>query len=235
MRMTRRVVHFGNFRFEEKTMFRNVLAFAIVMISVSLLTVPPAVNAQSGSRNSVGLSRNGLGSRSSYRPAQQRRSLTAQELAVLQQQAAEQQQTIIAAQRKQALQQVTNNPNSQLNKTQFLAAFKDAKAEFMAIHNGRLGATGRNLNRIFVLRTRDFNRNAGNIKWPRALNAAPHKELTKHVDDIVSGKSEPTQLDAVLQQLNQQLERRVVAKSINIKDYANAKRFVSGLANEAML
>ena len=209
-------------------MSRNVFAVAIVMLSVSLLTVCQQANAQSGSRNSIG-------SRNNFRWAQQQRAITVQDQAALQQQSALQQQANAEALRKQALQQAVSNPNSQLNKNQFLAAFKDAKAEFMAIHNGRRGVTGQNLNRIFVLRTREFNRNAGKIKWPRTLQVAPHKELTKLVDEIVDGKADAAQIDGLLQQLNQQLEKRVVAKSINIKDYATAKRFVSGLANEAML
>ena len=203
-------------------MSRKILAISIAAFSVFLITDCQSVNAQSGSRNNFKLDR-------------KNQIITAEQQRLENQKAVWQQQANVELQRQRTLQQVANNPNSQFNKNQFIAAFKDAKAEFMAIHRGQIVATGRNLNRIYVLRGRDFNRKARSIKWPKALLAEPHKELTEVVDEIVAGKGDATQINVVLKQLNQQLEQRVVAKSINIKDYATAKRFVSGLANEAML
>ena len=233
-------------------MSRNVLTIAIVILSVSLFTFSQEASAQSGSRGGGGgggVSSGGggggsLGSSgvSTSGSRFRRRGLSVIELAYLQQQANLQRQALLDQQRvnterlrQQTLTRFASNPDAKQNKDQYIAAFKDAKAEFKAIRNGQRPVACRNLDRIFVLRTKEFNRVAGDIKWPNALKDEAHMELTESVSDIASGKGDAATLQESLKQLNQQLEERVVDKSISIRDYATAKRFVSGLANEAML
>ena len=139
-------------------------------------------------------------------------------------------------QRKQFLQQLASNPNSSQNKRQYSAAFEEAKFEYMAVLNGRIPANGRKLNQVFLLRSKDLNRKTHEINWPETFDQEPHAKLVTAIEKLISeNKATKKDLGLLLQQLSQQLEQRVVAKSIAIKEYATAKRFVSGLANETEL
>ena len=72
------------------------------------------------------------------------------------------------------------------------------------------------------------------IKWPKTFENEPHADLVSKIEKVITGEGEDD-IGMLLQKLSQQLEQRVVDKSIAIKEYATAKRFVSGLAYEAEL
>jgi hypothetical protein len=194
-------------------------AFAF-MVLITLFVFVENLSAQSGSRN---FSR------------RTRRTPTAEEIRQAQQLNLQKQQAQAQARYQQTLRALAENPDGSQNKRQYSDAFKDAKREFMAIRNKTLPASGRRLERPFVLRSRDVDRKKRSINWPDTLKD-DHESLIGTIESGLMDKElSASELQKLLQQLSQQIEQRVLSKSINIKEYATAKRFVSGLANEADL
>lgn len=226
---------------EENRMKRHINLIAIIALAVFSLAVEN-VNAQSGSRgggSSVsrggggGVSRGSFGSGSRGRSGLSAAEINAQRL-LAQQQFLQQQRESAEIQRKQFLQQLSSNPNSSQNRRQLIEAFNEAKLEYKAIHNGQLAANGRKLTKVFVLRSKQLDRETKEIKWPKTFENEPHADLVSKIEKVITGEGEDD-IGMLLQKLSQQLEQRVVDKSIAIKEYATAKRFVSGLAYEAEL
>lgn len=175
------------------------------------------------------------GSRNSYRPSRTPRISTEQQQ-FLQQQNAAQQQANAAQQRIQFLRQLSANPNSRENRTQYSNAYDDAKAEFMAIRNGSVPVSGSRLQRPFLLRSNELNRKARKIKWPKALQDQQHNATVADIEAFIKDmKQNAQELTQLISQLSSEVEQRVIAKTIDIKQYAKAKRFLSGLANETEL
>ena len=225
-------------------MSRNITLIVIAAFAVFSSAVEIA-NAQSGSRGgggSVARRSSGGGGGASFggrSGSRSRGGLSAAErnaqLLLAQQQYLRQQQEAAEVQRKQFLQKLASNPNSSQNRKQLAQAFSEAKSEYMAIRKGQLPATGRKLTKIFVLRSKSLDRGTKEINWPKTFEQEPHADVVVEVEKAISENKGVAELGKLLQQLSKQLEQRAFDKSIAIKEYATAKRFVSGLAYEAEL
>lgn len=203
-------------------MSRYRYAIAIGVFALFVLTSLEYSFGQSGSRNSY------------RRPSTPR--ITREQQAAIQQQNAFQQQANAEARRKQLLNQYAANPNSRENRTQYSSAYDDAKAEFMAIRQGSIPVAGRRLQRPFLLRSNELNRAKRKIRWPKTLLQDQHKETVVEIEKFIADMKKNAQdLRSLIERLALQIEQRVVERSIDIKDYAKAKRFISGLANETDL
>ena len=175
------------------------------------------------------------GSRNSYRREREPTVSKEQQL-LIQQQNALQQQANAAQRRLQYLKALSANPNSKENRAQLAQAYNDAKSEFAAIRNGRVLASGSRLQRPFLLRSNDLNRKARNINWPKPLREQQHEETIGEIEVFVKDmESNADELNELIAQLSLQIEKRIIEKTIDIKEYAKAKRFLSGLANETDL
>lgn len=205
--------------------FQKVALLVFISLTVGIST---QVNAQSGTRSS--------GGGGSSRISQQQQAQVQQQLAEFRRA----QEIEIARQQRIALfQQLASNPDAQLNRRQNANAYKEAKAEFTAIKrmNIPVSAAGNSLESPFLLRSSDINRSTRMVSWPDALLDAQHRTAVLEIENRIAGNHEENQTSAeefldLFQQLSQDLGRRVIQKDISQRDYAKAKRFLSGLANE---
>ena len=191
------------------------------LVCVSVLTLDTALFAQSGSRN---------------RPQRTRRTPSLEQTRLLQQQNRQQQQAAAHANRIATLQSLANNRTGAENRRQYADAFKQAKREFMAIKRKELPISGRRLDQLYVLKSQEVSRTTRSIRWPKILKSELHSGLVKAIESGLMQRELTTgEVHDLLGQLSVQLEQRVIGETIEIKAYADAKRFISGLANEAEL
>ena len=138
------------------------------------------------------------------------------------------------------VRQLGDYPNSSANKRYRRAAFDAAKKEAIALRAMRISvaAASEFLQQPFRLLESDFDTRTGEIRWPMALKVSVHDELIQSIENKVEEQKAGERVRAsefiqLVRKLNYQLGQRAANKQISAKDYANAKRFLTGLAYEA--
>ena len=232
-------------------MSRCKQALLVGSVVVFSLMSSQLVNGQSGSRNIGSAGSSGAsaasggggsfgGSSSGAFGSRGRRNsapvLSPEQQFEIRQQIVAQQRANAALQRQSVLTKFSANPNSRENRNQYGNAYKDAKVEFTAIRNGKIPVAGNKLQRPFLLRSNELNRSQRMIKWPKALHDEQHAQKIVQIEQFIGEmKMDSQELNGLIRELTLEVERRVVAKSISIKEYATAKRFLTGLSNETEL
>lgn len=99
------------------------------------------------------------------------------------------------------------------------------------------------------LTSKEIDRDKRTINWPKPLLEPDHEETIAEIDDRIAvdededenldedeneDEAELTseELNQLLSQINTQLGERVLSRDISAANYAIAKRFVTGLAND---
>ncbi|MEM9944183.1 MAG: hypothetical protein AAF939_21685 [Planctomycetota bacterium] len=193
-------------------------------------------HAQSGSRGGFG----GLPRNAGTRPSKPA-PLTPEQIALLKEQAEEalRQQAIAARQRqKQTLAQLILPKNQSTNAKQYRAAYTQARRDYASlikkkIAPGDLGA----LKQLFRLTGKDINRAKHTANWPTALQKDEFAETVKGIDmsimdSEIKDKATAEAFLVKLNQLNLELNELAAAGGLDSQQFAKARRFITGLANE---
>jgi len=228
--------------------------FKTLMLAMLVAVTTQVANAQSGSRGGVSSrsvsgsggritgSRLGAGSGSRLGSGSRNRSNSGESNSPLQREINLQNQKAnaerIRQQYKQALIQLGQNPNGNTNSQQYRLAFEEAKEEYSALRKQVVTPenTG-SLQLPFRLRRSDINRKTRTANWPKVLDDSDYSELTGAIDSQITNggvttSEEAKEFLAKLTEINNLLGRAAVAGDVGSRDYARAKRFISGLANE---
>ena len=128
--------------------------------------------------------------------------------------------------------------NGAENKRQNRTAFDEAKKDYQALRSGAISPEElRELKSPFRLGKSDFSRDEQQAIWPESLESDTFGELTNNlkvslanggITDAESAESFINDLGV----LNRELNSVAARGEIPIKEYAKARRFVTGLANE---
>lgn len=228
---------------------KTIVSFATVLLVVQISSQSLAQSGSRGGRGQAGGGGTGggvAGGRSTgagahlwsfgRRLARLRQIIEAQELASrfdeLTQQAFQQQQA-------QLLDALGTQPDGTLNRRLNQLAFDEAKREYTALVRMQIpvSAAGRQLQQAFRLSSRDVNRSTRVIHWPETLLATEHAELIQDIESKVDLNQDAANVPAedfiqAIEQLSLQLGHRAVAREISSREYARAKRFLTGLAHE---
>ena len=141
------------------------------------------------------------------------------------------------------------NPDSSQNRRQRQLAFKEAKKEYVALKRMKISVsdTSQFLREPFHLISKEIDRDARKISWPKPLLEPDHEETIAEIDERMGEdedenadedeKADETELTSeelnqLLSKINLQLGERVVGRDISAANYAIAKRFVTGLYND---
>ena len=133
---------------------------------------------------------------------------------------------------------VDQKENVAENKRQNRTAFDEAKKDYQALRSGAISPEElRELKSPFRLGKSDFSRDEQQAIWPESLESDTFGELTNNlkvslanggITDAESAESFINDLGV----LNRELNSVAARGEIPIKEYAKARRFVTGLANE---
>ena len=139
---------------------------------------------------------------------------------------------------KQSLVQLAMNENRAANSKLYKAAYKQAKSDFKTLRAKRiapnqLGA----LQQLFRLTSNDINRDDRTTHWPDVLRSEDFYEPVQSLDQMISeggiDSSESAQKFLEdLNSLNIALNIAAVEGKVDANDFAIARRFITGLANE---
>ena len=206
---------------------RNVIILFAVVLS---MTVVSQLCAQSGSRSSSSRSRVRQPSR-----AQLERLAKQQQLAA--QQFEKQQEEYGRQQFRQTLVQLALRENRSANSRRLREAFREAEQDYKALRGRNLTPEQVGVLQVpFRLTGKDIDRSSGAVQWPEALRADQFTELTKSVDTTIAAgvNSDKTakQFFSELEALNTAANQAAASKEIKSSDYAKARWFITGLANE---
>ncbi len=228
---------------------RNIIILSALVLS---MTFTSELYAQSGSRGGGG-SRSSGGSRvrssggsrpslsSSRGRVRQPSPAELERLAKQQQQEAQRlaklQGEYSREQFRQTLVQLALRENRSANARQLREAFREAERDYKRLRSGNLTPEQAGVLQVpFRLSDKDIDRSSGTIQWPEALRADQFTELTDSLDKTVAGgvDSDETakQFFNELKTLNTAVNEAVVSKEIKSSNYAKARRFITGLANE---
>ena len=238
---------------------RNIILLSALVLSMTFATES---FAQSGSRGSSGggaRSSSGGGSRSSGGGARSSsggsragfgrsrsnvRQPTPAELEFLarqQQQEAERlaklQDEFVREQFKQTLVQLALRENRSANSRQYRSAFREAEQDYKKLRTGKIAPDQVGALQVpFRLSEKDIDRSEGTVQWPEALQAEQYSELTETLNATIEGgvtsAEAAEQLFGELKTLNTAVNQAAADREINSSEYAMARRFVTGLANE---
>ena len=228
---------------------RNIIILSALVLS---MTFTSELYAQSGSRGGGG-SRSSGGSRvrssggsrpslsSSRGRVRQPSPAELERLTKQQQQEAQRlaklQGEYSREQFRQTLVQLALRENRSANARQLREAFREAERDYKRLRSGNLTPEQAGVLQVpFRLSDKDIDRSSGTIQWPEALRADQFTELTDSLDKTVAGgvDSDETakQFFNELKTLNTAVNEAVVSKEIKSSNYAKARRFITGLANE---
>ena len=170
------------------------------------------------------------------------RQLRAQQQLQLQQAQAQQNARVQAEQArlqyKQSLIQLGLPKNRSQNSTQYRAAFQEARKDYQALRSNRLAPNQLGtLKQPFRLNSDDVSRDTRMAHWPDALQASNYRTLVENLDQTimtggVTNKESAQKFLKELQTLNVALNTSAVQGNVSVTDFARARRFITGLANE---
>ena len=141
-------------------------------------------------------------------------------------------------QRQQTLAKLGEKPNGKLNSRLYRLAFEEAKREFSALRSKQIPASAvGELDQPFRLRNQDIDRRSGKLNWPATFKASSFKSLVADLDEQIAGGGMSSEKQCKkflddLSELNDHLAKAAVDGDVHRTDYARAKRFTVGLANE---
>lgn len=233
---------------------RNLIILSVLVFSMAVVSQS---HAQSGSRGGFGgggasgggggggFSGGGSGFGNSYggrRLSRAERQRLAQQQAQLRQQQAQQAAQLRAAQArqqfKQTLAQLANSDNRAANSRQHRNAWDEAKRDFRSLRKQQVSPNQLGpLQQPFRLTSKEINRQDYTANWPEVLQKEEFGALVQSVDKAIMDRSvndteSATQFLNDLGQLNTALNAAAVSGQVDIKGYAQARRFITGLANE---
>ena len=235
----------------------------IIILSVLILmtAITADLSAQSGSRGiggggggggsiggGGGSSVGGAGSIGSF--GTRRLSRAERQFQAQQEQLFRQQQAQLAAaaqaenaklQRKQTLAQLALKQNQSTNSRLYRMAFAEAKKDFQNLRSKKVSPQQLgNLQQLFRLTKKDIDRDKKESHWPKALDGEQFEELVQKVDmSIMDSAIKDTESAKLFLQdlntLNAALNTDAANGDIDIRSYAQARRFLTGLANEILV
>ncbi len=224
-----------------------IVIFIVGVISIASVDISQ-VYAQSGSRGGGGggiSGGGGLSGGSFYRRHRlspfERQQLAQQQLELQQKQVQQQaqQQAVLAKQQfKQNLISLGLKKNRSSNSRQYKLAFAEAENDYAnlrvsSVEPIQVGP----LQQPFRLTNKDIDRVERTANWPRALRSEKFSAMVKILDSAIMEGSVTDSESANeflndLEMLNAVLNTAAIRGEVSAKDYARAKRFVTGLANE---
>lgn len=197
-----------------------------VLVTVAIVS---QLHAQSGSRGGGRLGRENL-QRLAQQQAQIRQQLAQQSVQFREEQAKQQ--------FKQALTQLAGSDSRAANSRQFRIALDEAKRDYKSLRKQQvdpsfLGA----LKEPFRLTKNEIDRENRTANWPTSLQDSEFATLVASVDTAIRDRAvkdeeSATQFLNDLGELNTALNRAAAGGRVNISNFAKARRFISGLANE---
>lgn len=214
---------------------RNFIILTLVGVIVAFFGSSQAT-AQSGSRSGGGLY-GGFG-----RPSRaQRQQLKQQQLQ--QQRLQAQQNARLQAQRarqqyKESLRQLGLAENESANAKQYEIALQEAERDYKALRSNQIPANQLGaLQSPFRLTSKDVSRTNYTANWPSALRSEDLEALVQPIDETIMGGGIHTKEQARkflndLEALNFALNNFAIRGSLNATEFAQARRFITGLANE---
>ena len=226
---------------------RNIIILCVVVLSVTFASQLYAQSGSSGGSRSGGASRarasggsrsGGSGARSRVRqPSRAELERLAKQQQQAAQQLAKQQEEYGRQQFRQTLIQLALRENRSANSRQLRDALREAERDYKGLRSGNLTPVQVSVLQVpFRLTDKDVDRSGSTVQWPEALQADRFNELTKKVDamvaDGVNSDKSAKQFFSELGELNTMANQAVVSKEMKSSDYAKARRFVTGLANE---
>jgi len=133
--------------------------------------------------------------------------------------------------------QAEPNLNVWRSSRQLRDALRESERDYKGLRSGNLTPEQVSVLQVpFRLTDKDVDRAGGTVQWPEALQADRFNELTKKVDamvaDGVNSDKSAKQFFSELGELNTMANQAVVSKEMKSSDYAKARRFITGLANE---
>ena len=204
-----------------------------VLVTVAIVS---QLHAQSGSRGGGRLGRENL-QRLAQQQAQIRQQLAQQSVQFREEQA-KQQFKQAKQQFKQALTQLAGSDSRAANSRQFRIALDEAKRDYKSLRKQQvdpsfLGA----LKEPFRLTKNEIDRENRTANWPTSLQDSEFATLVASVDTAIRDRAvkdeeSATQFLNDLGELNTALNRAAAGGRVNISNFAKARRFISGLANE---
>ena len=197
-----------------------------VLVTVAIVS---QLHAQSGSRGGGRLGRENL-QRLAQQQAQIRQQLAQQSVQFREEQTKQQ--------FKQALTQLAGSDSRAANSRQFRIALDEAKRDYKSLRKQQvdpsfLGA----LKEPFRLTKNEIDRENRTANWPTSLQDSEFATLVASVDTAIRDRAvkdeeSATQFLNDLGELNTALNRAAAGGRVNISNFAKARRFISGLANE---
>jgi hypothetical protein len=227
--------------------------YIALVIGVTVLLSSLPLQAQSGSRSSGFSGRSGGsssgrssgssgrysgGSRLSRSERQRlaREQFEQQQIAA--QQAAQRQSELNKQLFKESLIQLAQKQNNRANAKQNQAAFNQAKKDFKALRSRNIAPTNLGpLNVPFRLTNEEIDRAGRTVIWPESLKQQEFAPLVQSINSSIENNAVMTKDQAIqflreLQDLNQSLNVAAAGGELEIADFANSRRFITGLANE---
>ena len=226
---------------------RNNIILCLVVLSMMFASQLYAQSGSSGGSRSGGASRarasggsrsGGSGARSRVRqPSRAELERLAKQQQQAAQQLAEQQKEYGRQQFRQTLIQLALRENRSANTRQLRDALREAEQDFKGLRRGNLMPEQVGVLQVpFRLSDKDVDRSSGAVQWPEALRDKQFAELTGNVDTTiaagVNNDETAKQFFSELGELNTMVNQAAASKEIKSSDYAKARRFITGLANE---
>ena len=237
---------------------RNLIILSVLVFSMAVVSQS---HAQSGSRGGFGggggggfsgggftgggFTGGGSGFANTYgsqRLSRAERQQLEQQEALVRQQQAQQAAQLRAAQAKlqfkQTLAQLANSNNRAANSRQHRNALDQAKRDFRSLRTRQVSPNQLGpLQQPFRLTIKEINRQDYTANWPEVLQKEEFGALVQSVDKAIMDRAvndteSATQFLNDLGQLNTALNAAAVSGQVDIKGYAQARRFITGLANE---
>lgn len=144
-------------------------------------------------------------------------------------------------QRKQTLAQLAQKQNQSTNSRLYRLAFAEAKKDFQNLRSKRVSPQQLGtLQQPFRLTRKDIDRDNKTAHWPEGFENEQFEELVQKVDmSIMESAIKDAESAALfLQDLNTlstALNTIAASGEIDIRSYAKARRFITGLANEILV
>ncbi len=203
---------------------RNIITLSVLVFSMAVVSQS---YAQSGSRA-------GSGSRPSRAQRQQQELLRQQQA----QQAAQLRAAQSKQQFKQTLSQLASKDNRKVNSRQNRQALEEAKRDYRNLRQGQVSAdTLGTLQVPFRLTKKEINRKNNTATWPSSLKKEEFGSLVETIDSAIMERAiasteSATEFLSNLGELNSALSTAAAEGRVDITNYAKARRFITGLANE---
>jgi len=144
-------------------------------------------------------------------------------------------------QRKQTLAQLAQKQNQSTNARLYRLAFAEAKKDFQNLRSKRVSPQQLGtLQQPFRLTRKDIDRDKKTTHWPEGLETKQFEELVQKVDmSIMDSAIQDTESATLflqdLNSLSNALNTVAASGEIDIRSYAKARRFITGLANEILV